>query len=168
MSKPRASVPRFNETFQAVPRGERELVFTRRFDAPVALVWKVMTDPQHISRWWGPHAAVTTVDHMDVRVGGAWRFICEEAGERHAFRGEYLELSPEIGLIVQTFEYEAMPGAVTETTTLVERDGITEMTVVSLFPSREDRDGGLEYGMTEGSRETWERLAVLLDELKGT
>jgi uncharacterized protein YndB with AHSA1/START domain len=156
---------KFDETYSATPRGENELMFTRTFDAPIALVWNALTTVEHVPRWWGPHAATTTVDMMDVRVGGRWRFICEEDGEPHAFRGEYLELSP-YGRLVQTFEYEAMPGTVTETTTLVERDGVTEMTVVSTFPTREERDGALEHGMTEGSRQSWERMADLLAQLK--
>lgn len=126
-----------------------------------------MTEPSQIPHWWGPHSAKTTVEAMDVRVGGRWRFFCDDNGERHAFRGNYLELSPP-DRMVQTFEYEAMPGVVTETTTLLERDGVTEMTVVSVFPSAEDRDGALEHGMTEGSRQSWERLASLLENLKGT
>lgn len=155
---------RLDETFSATPRGGKELVFVRRFDAPLALVWKVLTMPEHIPHWWGPHAATTTVDVMDVRVGGRWRFVCVEGGDRHAFRGEYIELSPPDRL-VQTFEYEAAPGTVTETTTLVERDGVTEMTVVSVFPSREDRDDALKHGMAEGSRQSWERMAGLLAQL---
>jgi len=155
---------RFDDTYSATPRGEHELVFTRTFDAPIELVWKALTTPEHIPHWWGPHAATTTVDAMDVRVGGRWRFVCHEAGEAHAFRGEYLELSP-YGRLVQTFEYEGMTGTVTETTTLVERDGVTEMIVVSAFPSPEDRDGALEYGMAEGSRQSWERMADLLESL---
>lgn len=156
---------RFDDTYSATPRGDRELVFSRRFDAPIELVWNALTTPEHIPHWWGPHAATTTVDYMDVRVGGRWRFLCSEEGEQHAFRGEFLELSP-FGRLVQTFEYEAMPGTVTETTTLTERDGVTEMIVVSAFPSTEDRDGALEYGMAEGSRQSWERMAALLESLK--
>jgi uncharacterized protein YndB with AHSA1/START domain len=155
----------FKDTFAATPRGDRELVFTRRFDAPMALVWQVLTDPAHIPRWWGPHAAITTVDTMDVRVGGRWRFICEEDGEQHAFRGTYITLAPP-DRIVQTFEYEAIPGIVTETTTLTEHDGVTEMTVVSQFPSAEDRDGALQFGMAEGSRQSWDRLAAVLETLQ--
>jgi uncharacterized protein YndB with AHSA1/START domain len=166
MTDANARIPRrFDETYSATPRGESELVFTRTFDAPIERVWEALTTPAHIPHWWGPHAATTTVDAMDVRVGGRWRFICDEAGERHAFRGEYLELSP-FGRLVQTFEYEGMPGVVTETTTLTVRDGVTDMIVVSRFPSTEDRDGALEYGMAEGSRQSWERMAALLDVLK--
>lgn len=156
---------RFDDTFSATARGENELVFTRRFAAPRALVWKALTTAEHIPHWWGPHAARTTVDEMDVRVGGRWRFVCAEDDERHAFRGTYLEIAP-YDRLVQTFEYEAVPGTVTETTTLVERDGVTEMTVVSVFPSREDRDGALKHGMAEGSRQSWERMADFLSGLR--
>jgi uncharacterized protein YndB with AHSA1/START domain len=52
---------------------ERELVFTRVFDAPRALVWKAWTDPQHVARWWGPNGFTTTTEVMDVRPGGEWK-----------------------------------------------------------------------------------------------
>ncbi len=156
---------RFDETYIASPRGARELVFTRTFDAPIERVWMALTTPEHIPHWWGPHGSTTTVVAMDVRVKGGWRFICTEAGEQHAFRGEYIELSP-YGRLVQTFEYEPIPGTVIETTTLLAREGVTEMTVVSTFPSTEDRDNALESGMADGTRQGWERLADLLETLK--
>jgi uncharacterized protein YndB with AHSA1/START domain len=154
----------FNDTYTATNRGETELVFTRKFAAPAALVWQVITDPAHIQNWWGPYSATTTVDFMDVRVGGSWRFLCEDAGETHPFRGTFLELVPGVR-IVQTFEYEGLPGALTETTTLTEVDGVTTMTVVSVFPTGEDRDRAMEYGMADGSRQSYERLAAVLERL---
>jgi uncharacterized protein YndB with AHSA1/START domain len=96
---------------------------------------------------------------MDFRRGGAWRFVLREAnGVEYAFRGEYREIvAPE--RVVQTFEFEGMPGAVSvETMTLSERDGRTTLTTTSTFDSVEARDGMLRSGMETGAAETYDRL----------
>ncbi|HEY8757804.1 MAG TPA: SRPBCC family protein [Candidatus Limnocylindria bacterium] len=146
---------------------DTELHLTREFDAPRDLVWKAMTDPALMSRWWGPRQYKTVVDTMDVRPGGKWRMrnIAADGGE-HAFRGEYREIVPP-ERIVMTFEYEPLPGHISvETMTLTERDGRTLLTVRDQFASKEDLDGMVNSGMESGARETYERLDELLAELK--
>jgi uncharacterized protein YndB with AHSA1/START domain len=146
---------------------DREIVMTRVFDAPRELVWKAYTDPEAIPQWWGPRRHATTVDKMDVRPGGAWRYVSRDAdGNEYAFRGEYREVVPPERLVA-TFEFEPLPGHVSvETLTLVEHDGKTTLTNTSVFDSVEDRDGMLQSGMEEGVRETYDRLAEYLETLK--
>jgi uncharacterized protein YndB with AHSA1/START domain len=146
---------------------DTELHLTREFDAPRDLVWKAMTDPALMSRWWGPRRYKTVVDTMDVRPGGKWRMrnIAADGGE-HAFRGEYREIVPP-ERIVMTFEYEPLPGHISvETMTLTERDGRTLLSVRDQFSSKEDLDGMVNSGMESGARETYERLDELLAELQ--
>ena len=70
-----------------------DFVMERVFDAPRDLVWAVITDPERITRWWGPHGYTTTVEEMDVHPGGRWRYINHTTGgEDVAFKGEYLEV----------------------------------------------------------------------------
>jgi uncharacterized protein YndB with AHSA1/START domain len=147
------------ETIMTLP-SDREIVVTRVFDAPRALVFKAYTDPDAIPHWWGPAKYKTTVDKMDLRVGGAWRYVhVGPEGDSYGFHGEYREIVPPERL-VSTFEFEGMPGHVSEDTlTLEERDGKTYMTTTTRFASREDRDGMLQSGMEEGMRETMDRLA---------
>jgi uncharacterized protein YndB with AHSA1/START domain len=142
---------------------EREIVMERVFAAPRELVFKAYTDPNLIPKWWGPRKYTTTVDKLDVRVGGAWRFVQRDAdGNVYAFNGEYREIAPP-GRLSYTFEFEGMPGHVLlETVTFQEQDGQTKVTVTSLFASVEDRDGMLQSGMEEGARESQDRLAELL------
>ena len=72
-----------------------EIVGSRIMDAPPELVFKAYTDPELIPEWWGPRRYTTTVDKMDVRPGGAWRFIHRAAdGGQHAFNGVYREVLP--------------------------------------------------------------------------
>ena len=141
----------------------REIVMTRAFDAPRALVWRAYTDPTLIPRWWGLRDNVTTVDRLDARPGGQWRFV-ERApdGTEHGFRGEFREVAPPERL-VYTFEYEPMPGhVVVDTVTLEERDGRTTVTIRAEFQSREDRDGMIQSGMEYGANESMNRLDELL------
>ena len=148
-------------------RGKQEVVITRVFDAPRDLVFKASTDRHLITQWWGPRRFTTIVDRIDARPGGIWRFINRDAaGNEFAFHGVYHEVrAPE--RIVDTFEFESMPGHVSlETCTLENINGKTKMTTKSVYQSVEDRDGALKSGMEEGLLETMDRLAELLGRLK--
>ena len=139
--------------------GVQELVITRLFDVPRERLFKAMTDPALIPQWWGPRKYATIVDKMEVRPGGVWRFINRGAdGAEFAFHGVYHAInSPE--RVVQTFEFEGVPGHVAlETMTLEERGGQTLVRAHSVFQSVNDRDGMMQEGMEEGANETYERL----------
>ena len=147
---------------------DREIVGSRIMDAPPELVFKAYTDPELIPRWWGPRRYATTVDKMDVRPGGVWRFVHRAAdGGEYAFNGVYREIVPPKRL-VYTFNYEGAPGhEAVETVTFEEAEGgKTRMTDHLLFETREERDGMLNSGMEEGAAETVDRLAELLRELQ--
>ena len=148
---------------------DTELRLTREFDAPRELVFKAMTDPALLSRWWGPRKYRTVVDEMDARPGGKWRMHNVGAdGSDHAFRGEFREVTPP-ERIVWTFEYEPLPGHISvETMVLTERDGRTLLTVRDQFSSKEDLDGMVNSGMESGARESYERLDEVLAELTKT
>jgi uncharacterized protein YndB with AHSA1/START domain len=145
---------------------DREIVMERVFDAPRELVFKAHTDPDLISKWWGPSRYTTTVDKMDLRVGGVWRFVQRDAdGNEYAFNGVYREIVPPERLSY-TFEFEGMPGHVlVETLTFEEQGGKTRMTVTGSYQSVDDRDGMLQSGMKEGADESYDRLAELLEAL---
>jgi uncharacterized protein YndB with AHSA1/START domain len=141
----------------------REIVSERVFDAPRERVFAVYTDPQLIPRWWGPRRMTTTVDEMDVRVGGKWRFVSRDSdGRDQGFRGVYREVTPPERL-VQTFEWEGLPGhVIVETASFEEIEGRTKVTTTSLFHTTEERDGMLASGMEGGLTESHDRLAELL------
>jgi len=148
-------------------RGKQEVVITRLFDAPRDLVFRANTDRDLISQWWGPKRLTTTIDKMDAKPGGQWRFVQRDAaGKEYAFHGVYHEVrSP--GLIIDTFEFEGMPGHVSlETCTLEEIGGKTKMIGRSVYQTIEDRDNMLKSGMEEGVFETMDRLAELLAKLQ--
>jgi uncharacterized protein YndB with AHSA1/START domain len=145
------------------PIGDREFRVERIFDAPRDLVFAIYTDPTLIPEWWGRRGSSTVVDTMDVRPGGGFRFVIADAdGNETAFRGTYREVTPP-ERIVQTFEWEGMPGHVSvETATFEDLGDQTKVTIVSIFHTGEERDGWLNSGMEAGMNELFQRLDELL------
>jgi len=148
---------------------DREIVSERVFDAPRELVFKTYTDPELVAEWWGLRSTTTIVDKMEVRAGGGWRFVQRnEDGTETAFRGTYREVTPP-ERIVQTFEWEGMPGHVlVETVTFEDLGERTKMVNTSLFHTTEERDGMLEAGMESGMNESLQLLDELLERLRSS
>ena len=150
------------------PAGEPVMILTRTFDAPRSLVWRAMSQPEHIVRWFGPHSHANKVLRFDWRVGGGWRIQSSMAdGTVIIFSGEYREIEPE-WKTVQTFAVEGMYDGqyAVETLTLEEVDGKTLYKVVSVMPDVASRDGMLASGMEVGVVEGFKRLDAILVELK--
>jgi len=151
-----------NQSLTVTLPSDLEIKMTREFDAPRALVFEVHTKCEHLKHWWGGKGNELDCD-VDFRTGGHYRFVDRSPdGEEYAFRGEYREIvAPE--KIVQTFEFEAMPGHVlVETLTFDEHDGKTTVTSTSVFQSVADRDGMLASGMEKGAAESYNQLAEYL------
>jgi uncharacterized protein YndB with AHSA1/START domain len=142
---------------------DREIHVERVFDAPRDRVFAAFTDPKLIPEWWGPRDTTTVVDQMDVRPGGSWRFVVRNSdGSETGFRGTYREIAPP-ERVVQTFEWEGMPGYVpVETATFEDLGDRTKVTTTSLFHTTEERDGMLDAGMERGMNESYARLDELL------
>ena len=142
---------------------DREIRVERIFDAPRDRVFAAFTDPALIPEWWGPYDTTTIVDQMDVRPGGLWRFIAQDCdGRETAFRGVYREVTPP-ERIVQSWEWEGLPGHVSiETAEFEDLGDKTRMVGTTLFHTTEERDGMLNSGMEKGMNETYERLDALL------
>lgn len=138
---------------------------TRVFDAPRELVYKTYTDPKLLPQWWGA-GGTTTVDKMDVRPGGQWRYVQnDDSGNQYAFSGVYQDVVPPERLSY-TFEFEAMPGHVmVETIRFEEQDGKTRLTSTAVFETLEDLEGMLQSGAEGGAAATWDKLAELVGTL---
>lgn len=144
--------------------GRQDIVTERVFDAPRGAVFRAMTDPGLIPRWWGPAGYTVRVERAEIATGGSWRYLTSGEDGEFTFHGVFHEVTaPE--RIVQTFEYEDAPGHVClETATLEEVGGSTRYRAVTVFPSVEDRDAMVADGMEEGSAEGLDRLADLAAE----
>jgi uncharacterized protein YndB with AHSA1/START domain len=143
---------------------DKEIVLTREFDAPRDLVFRAFSSCDHLKHWWGQAGSTITECRMEFRPGGAWRMVERDAGgQEWGFRGEIREVVPP-EKIVQTFEFDGMPGHVSVETLVLEDLGGTRTRLVttSLFSSVEDRDGMIQSGMEKGASESYDRLAEYL------
>lgn len=147
-----------------VAPGSLEIVTKMTFNAPRELIFKAHIDPDLIPQWYGPRYLTTVIDVLDARAGGSWRFLNHDPeGNVYAFHGVYHDVvAPD--RIVQTFEYEGMPGHVVMETSIFEDlgGGKTRVVTQSVFQSIEDRDGMAASGMEVGINEGYERMNELL------
>jgi uncharacterized protein YndB with AHSA1/START domain len=143
--------------------GDRELVLSRVFDAPRALVFEALTTPDLLRRWYGPAGWSLEVCEIDLRVGGAWRYVVRKPdGKAVGQRGVFREIVPG-ERVVNTERWEDWDaGEILVTTVLTERDGRTTFTATTRFPSREVRDTLLQAGMADQAGLVYEQLAALL------
>lgn len=143
--------------------GVPQIVMTREFDAPRDLLFRAYTDPELLVQWLGPCNLTMTVDCLDNRDGGRWRFVHRDPeGNEFGFHG-VIHGTPSPDGIVRTFEFEGAPGHVSlETLTLEERDGKTLARTNVVYQSLAARDAHLQSGMERGFNESMERLDALL------
>ena len=144
---------------------DREIRIERIFNAPRERVWKAVTDPAQVAQWWG-RGNKLVIERMEVVRGGHWRFVEHAPEGPSGFEGRFAEVTPP-ERVVQTFEWDGMPGHVAlETMTLEDLgDGRTKVVTVSLFHTTSDRDGMLQSGMEDGLNQAYAALDKLLADL---
>ena len=144
---------------------EREIRIERVFDAPRELVWRAFTDPELVAQWWGRGNRLD-IERNEVERGGHWRFVEHGPEGVSGFEGRYREVSPP-ERIVQTFEWDGLPGYVVVNTAELEDlgDGRTKVVTTSLFHTADERDGMLSSGMEHGLNQSYAVLDRLLAEL---
>lgn len=151
-----------NPTSITAPAGTPFIEVVREFDAPRNLVFRASTDPDLVARWLGPRRLSMRVIEFDARTGGSYRYVhTDTGGEEYPFRGVFHTVSE--ALIIQTFEFEDIPGVVSlETRTLDDLGERTRMRQSAVFPSVAARDQALDSGMRDGITESMDRLGELL------
>ena len=143
----------------------REIRIERVFGAPRERVWRAFTDPELLAQWWG-RGNELDIERFEPERGGHWRFVEHTPSGAQGFEGRFREVTPQ-ERIVQTFEWDGMPGhAVIDTATFEDLgDGRTRIVATSLFHTAEERDGMLSLGMEQGLNESYAALDRLLSEL---
>lgn len=152
-------------TLTITAHGDRELVMTRAFDAPRALVWDAMTKPELLKRWLGVHNGWTlAVCEIDLRVGGAYRYVWRGPdGMEMGMGGVYREIvEPERIVSTEKFDQSWYPGDAVGTLVLTEQDRRTTMTTTMLYDSRDARDEVLRSPMESGLVAGYNALEALL------
>jgi uncharacterized protein YndB with AHSA1/START domain len=146
--------------------GVPQIVIAREFAAPRELLFRAHIEPQLLVQWLGPRELTMTVDRLEARDGGRWRYTHRDAaGQEYAFHGVF-HGTPSSDGIVQTFEFEGAPGHVSlQTLTFEDQGGKTLLRTNAVFQSVEDRDGMLQSGMEQGVNDSMERLDELVARL---
>jgi uncharacterized protein YndB with AHSA1/START domain len=137
----------------------REAVAVRVFDAPRALVFEAMTNPEHVKRWYGPRDTQLTSCEIDLRVGGRFRYVMAgPGGTEFAFSGTYREVDPP-ARIVNTWTFELFPDKeAVETAEWEEEDGRTTVRLSIRFATPEDYQGWAGSGAFGGWAQSLDRL----------
>jgi uncharacterized protein YndB with AHSA1/START domain len=148
---------------------ELEIVITREFDAPIALVFDVLTKPEHVSKWGATPPDRMTECSIDLRVGGNYHssFVTED-GTVCSFRGTYLEVEPPTRT-VETWLFEGWPDAeAVETMQLHEMDGVTTLTWRLAFRDKAGRDHMTRFDGQQASFDEMEDILRSLLDLNET
>ena len=143
---------------------ELEILLTREFEAPLALVFDVMTKPEHVRHHFAPYGEEVTVCDIDLRVGGNYHLVfVTDDGTEMSFRGTYLEVEPP-NRTVQTWLYDGWPdGEAVESMELREIDGGTVMTWRLAFRDQAGRDHMKKY---DGLEANFDNIANYLQSLQ--
>jgi uncharacterized protein YndB with AHSA1/START domain len=142
---------------------ELEILTTREFDAPIELVFDVLTKPEHVSKWFAPFTCEVTVCSIDLRVGGDYHLVfVTDDGKECSFRGTYLEIERP-NRTVQTWLFEGWPDAeAIESVDLHETDGVTKLTMMLAF---RDLAGRAHMTKTDGQEDSFNKLEDYLKSL---
>jgi uncharacterized protein YndB with AHSA1/START domain len=142
---------------------ELEIVTTREFDAPLELVFDVLTNPEHVRHWFAPFTDRVTKCSIDLRVGGGYHIVfVTEDGKECSFRGTYLEIEAPTRTVA-TWLFEGWPDAhAVETTVLQETEGVTTLTTNLAFRDQAGRD---HMTMHDGQEDSFNKLEDYLRSL---
>lgn len=148
---------------------DTEILITREFDAPAELIFEVWTTPEHVRNWWGWETDPMTVCEIDLRVGGKWRYVAhnDDYGDVD-FYGEYLEIERPHRLVTTEIFAPYPDSPAVTTLTLYEDDGLTRMTILVEYPSKEARDATIASGMESGLQHSLDRAEKILTSLLET
>ena len=142
---------------------DREIVFTRVFNAPRRVVFDAWTKPEHVMRWYGCAASTMISCDIDLRPGGAYRFVLRMVdGTEHSLSGVYREIVPPSRIVcAERFNDDPNREALVAIT-FEERDGKTTMTSTALYRTAADRQAMLDIGVEKGVSESFARLDAYL------
>lgn len=146
---------------------DREIVLSRLINAPRELVWQAWTEAERVVQWWGPNGFSNTIEEMDVRPGGVWRFIMHGPdGTDYPNLISFKEVvKPE--LLTYSHGDPKSPHQFEVTITFEEENGKTRLTMRSLFPTAEIRNEKIEkVGAIEGGKQTLAKLEEYMSNLE--
>ena len=147
-------------------KSERELVMTRKVNAPARMVFEAWTNPELFRQWWIPKSFGLSLlsFEADIRTGGQYHLVFAHGdSEPMAFFGRYLEVTPHSRLVWTNEEGE--DGGPVTTVTFEENGDETLLVLHELYPSKQSVEAALSSGEKCGMDETFEQLDELLASL---
>jgi len=154
-----------NKTLKVTTPTDREILMTRVFDAPRALVFDALTKPALLKRWFvGPPGWTLAVCEIDLRVGGAYRYVWKGERGEMGMGGIFKEITaPERIVASEAFDQGWYPGNnAVVTQTLSEQGGRTTLNLRVMYESKDARDAVLQSPMESGVAGQYDRLAEFL------
>ena len=149
------------------PEGVPFIDIVREFDAPVAALFRAHSEPELVRQWLGPNGYEMEIEHWDFSTGGRYRYVHKDGrGGEFSFNGVF-HVVRENDFAIQTFEFEGYPDVVAiESLTFTDLgEGRARLTIHSVYPAVEARDGmvagGMETGVVEGYNKL-EKIAASL------
>lgn len=145
------------------PVADRELVIVRRFDAPARLLFEAYSRPEHLMKWFGPVGWPLTLCEVDFRVGGRFRFAMTGPSGRQntPFGGAYLEIVPDRKIVYDNGFESAGAERMIVTVSFEEADGVTTLTMHTLFSSAAAKQAHVDAGFVQGTNSGFDQLADL-------
>jgi uncharacterized protein YndB with AHSA1/START domain len=143
-----------------------DIVITREFDAPIDLVFDVLTKTEHVRKTFAPFGEEVTACSIDLRVGGDYHFaFVADDGAECSFRGTYLEIDRPTR-VVDTWVFEGWPGVeAVESIALQETDGVTRLTWTLSFRDQAGRDHMTKFdGIESNFDQIEDHLRSLLEQ----
>ena len=141
---------------------DTDVVVTRSFAAPRAVIFDCHTKPELVRRWLlGPEGWTMPVCEIDLRPGGKFRYVWRKPGSPDLhMSGEFREIDSPHGIVhVERFDEEWARGEQSVVTTAFEeKAGRTHMTMTIRFSSKEVREAATATGMTDGMDTSYDRL----------
>ncbi len=161
----------YPDTFEVSTPTDHEIHVARDFHAPRQLVFDAFTKPELVRRWLlGPPGWTMPVCEIDLKVGGAYRYVWRKAGVNDMGMGGIFReiVSPERVVATEKFDESWYPGDALDTTVFAEEGDITKVRITVLYESKEARDtarrSGMEHGMAAGYNRLEELLSAMLAE----
>lgn len=140
----------------------RELRMAKTFEAPIDLMWKVWTDPEHIVNWWGPDGFSTTIHKIDFQEGGEWKLTLHGSdGTNYPNRSIFIEIITRKKIVFEHFNPHFI------TTVIFESTGAeTQVDWTLLFDSAEMCETIIKaHKAEEGQKQNIEKLEKYISKL---
>lgn len=150
--------------------GDREVVVRRRFNAPVALLWRCYTEPELVKRWLlGPPGWTMPVCEMDLRPGGKYRYRwrSDADGTEFGFTGTFKDIETERRITHSERPEDVPEMGESDNEIVFEGSGETsELIMTMTYADAQTRESVLATGMTDGMGVSFDLLDDLLAEKK--